>query len=77
MTHIFQRNNGLLDHIFQRNNDLLNHIFLTNNGSFDHIFRRNNGSFLEFLELLDDLNVLELDILETVGKFNNAFILIE
>ena len=59
-----------MDHIFLRNNGLLDHIFLRNNGLLDHIFRRNNGSFFEFLELLDDLNVLELDILETVGKFN-------
>lgn len=33
----------------------------------DHISLRNDGSFLE---PLDDLDSLELDILETVGKFN-------
>ena len=31
---------------------------------------RNNGSLLDFLEPLDDLDVVELDIRETVGKFN-------
>ena len=59
-----------MNHIFRRNNGLLDHIFLTNNGSLNHIFLRNNGSFLEFLKPLDDLDSLELDILETVGKFN-------
>ncbi len=36
----------------------------------DHIFQSNNGSLLDFLEPLDDLDAVELDILETVGKFN-------
>ena len=31
---------------------------------------RNNGSLLEFLKPLDDLDTVELDILETAGKFN-------
>ena len=43
----------------------------------DHISLRNNGSLEEFLEPLDDLDALELDILETVGKFNIAFTFIE
>ena len=67
-----------------------NHIFRRNNGPLAHIFRRNNGLFpespespesleslesLEPLEPLDDLAPLELDILETAGKFNGTFFL--
>jgi len=66
MNHIFLTNNGHLDHIFQRNN-----------GCFDHISLRNNGSLLEFLKPLDDLDTVELDILETVGKFNMLLPFIE
>ena len=66
-------NNGMFNHIFRMNNGMLNHIFLTNNGSCDHIFRRNNGLFGDFLEVLENLDALELDIMKTADKFNKAF----
>ena len=45
-------------------------MFLLESRTQNHIFLRDNGSLVEFLEPLDDLDVVELDILETVGKFN-------